>query len=73
MLDGYKTYLAALAAFMIALGLAIQAYVAGNTIEWNAVVQAFIALALIFLRKGVQKTQAAVICQTPSTSAPATA
>jgi hypothetical protein len=56
MLNGYKTYIAAIAAFLIALGAAMQAYVNGQPIDYQLLVSAFIALAMIFLRKGVAKT-----------------
>lgn len=55
-LNGYKTYLAALAAFLLALGAAMQAYVNGAQIDYQLLIDAFIALAMIFLRKGVSKT-----------------
>lgn len=54
-LDGYKTYLAAIAAFLTALGVFIQEYVTTGHIEPTALVMAFIALAILFLRKGIQK------------------
>lgn len=57
MLNGYKTYIAAIAAFLIALGAAMQAYVNGQPIDYQLLVSAFIALAMIFLRKGVAKTE----------------
>ena len=51
MLNGYKTYLMALAAFLIALGSSIMNYYNGEPLEIDVLVQAFIALALLFLRK----------------------
>jgi hypothetical protein len=56
LLSGYKTYLAALAAIFLALGAAMQAYVNGQPIDYQLLIDAFIALAMIFLRKGVAKT-----------------
>lgn len=56
MLNGYKTYLAALAAFLLALGAAMQAIVIGDPINYQLLIDAFIALAMIFLRKGVAKS-----------------
>jgi hypothetical protein len=55
MLDGYKTYIAALAAFIVALGAALTQYTTNGLIDINAVVTAFIALALVFLRQGIKK------------------
>jgi hypothetical protein len=55
MLDGYKTYLAAIAAALIAIGYAIQEYLSTGNIEVQAVISALIALALLFLRKGIKK------------------
>jgi len=55
-LDGYKTYIAAMAAFLLALGAAMQAFVIGDPINYQLLIDAFIALAMIFLRKGVAKT-----------------
>lgn len=69
MLNGYKTYIAAMAAFILALGAAMQAYVNGQMIDWNMIISAFIALAMIFLRKGISETTAAA---TGSTTTPAT-
>ncbi len=55
MLNGYKTYLAAVAAVLIALGYAIQNWLDTGNIEIQAVVSALIALALIFLRQGIKE------------------
>jgi len=55
MLNGYKTYLAATAALLIAVGVAIQQYLNVQVIDYAAVISAFIALALIFLRTGIEK------------------
>jgi len=54
MLTGYKTYLAAGAAAMIAVGVAIQAYCEGLPIDYSLVIEALIAFAMIFLRKGIK-------------------
>lgn len=54
MLNGYKTYLAAIAALLIAIGTAIQQYLNIQVIDYAAVISAFIALALIFLRQGIK-------------------
>lgn len=54
-LDGYKTYLAAIAAVLIAVGAAIQQFTMGQKIEYQLVVEAVIALAMIFLRSGIKK------------------
>lgn len=70
MLDGYKTYLAALAAVLIAVGVALQQYVEGSHIEWNLVIQAIIALAVIFLRKGISHTAKRQKINTPSEDSP---
>lgn len=56
MLNGYKTYIAAVAAILVALGAAMQAYVNGQPIEYQLVIDSCIALAMIFLRKGISKT-----------------
>jgi len=55
-LQGKKTYLAAIAALLIAIGAGIQAYVNGLPIEYDIIVDAFIALAILFLRKGIKNT-----------------
>jgi len=55
MLDGYKTYMVALGAFLIALGVTLTAYGNGAPIDWHLLVEALIALAMIFLRKGIKK------------------
>jgi hypothetical protein len=57
MLEGYKTYMVALGAFLIALGVTLTAYGNGAPIDWQLLVEALIALAMIFLRKGI-KTKA---------------
>jgi len=53
-LQGKKTYLAGIAALLIAIGAGIQAYVNGMPIEYDIIVDAFIALAILFLRKGIK-------------------
>ena len=53
MLEGKKTYLTAIATFLIAVGYAINIFVETGNIEINAVIMAGISLALVFLRKGV--------------------
>jgi hypothetical protein len=55
MLDGYKTYLAGLAAVLTALGYTINLWVTTGDIDVQALVSAFIAMALIFLRQGIKK------------------
>lgn len=55
MLNGYKTYLAATGAFLVALGAAMMAYCEGTQIDYQLVVSSLIALAMIFLRKGIKK------------------
>jgi len=55
MLDGKKTYIAAIAAFLTALGFFLTEWVNTGVIEPQALITAFIALAIVFLRKGVQK------------------
>lgn len=54
MLNGYKTYLVAFAAVLIAVGAAIQQYYSGDVIDIQYVIEALIALAMIFLRKGIK-------------------
>ena len=55
LLDGYKTYMMAIAAFMVAAGVAIQAYYNGQIVNWQLVIDALIALAMVFLRQGIKK------------------
>jgi len=55
MLDGYKTYLAALAAVLIAVGVALQTYTEGGLVNYSMVIEALIALAIIFFRYGIKK------------------
>lgn len=54
MLEGKKTYIAAAGALLVAIGAAAQAYANGLAIQYDLVVDAFIALALLFLRKGIK-------------------
>lgn len=56
MFSGMKTYMVAIAAILIAIGAAIQQYYAGDVVDIEYVIEALIALAMIFLRKGI-KTQ----------------
>lgn len=55
MLDGYKTHIAATGACLLAVGATLQSYVNGQTINWEIPISALIALAMIFLRKGIKK------------------
>jgi hypothetical protein len=55
MLSGWKTYMVALAAVLIAVGAAIQQYYAGDAVDIQYVIEALIALAMIFLRQGIKK------------------
>ena len=55
MLDGYKTYIAAIAAFLIALGYFLQKWINEGVLAPEAVILAFIALAQLFLRQGIKK------------------
>lgn len=55
MLDGYKTYIAAIAAFLTALGFFLERWVAEGVIEPTALITAFMALALLFLRQSIKQ------------------
>lgn len=55
MIDGYKTYLAGLAAFLTALAVAINAYLENGIVDYEPVILSLIALAVIFLRQGVKQ------------------
>jgi len=55
MLNGYKTYLTAIAGFLIALGYFINKWVCEGVIAPEALILAFIALAQLFLRQGIKK------------------
>jgi hypothetical protein len=57
MLNGYKTYLAAIAALLVAIGYCLQEYLSTGNIAVQAVISAFIALALLFLRQGIKKEE----------------
>ena len=54
MFEGKKTYLVAISAVLIAVGNALNEYATGQKVDIQIVVRALIALALIFLRKGLQ-------------------
>jgi hypothetical protein len=56
-LEGYKTYLVAFAAVLIAVGAAIQDYYGGSVINYQLIIDSLVALALIFLRKGIKDTK----------------
>jgi hypothetical protein len=58
MLEGKKTYLVAIAAVLIAVSAAIQQYTNAQVVEYQYIIEALIALALCFLRKGIKKTGA---------------
>jgi hypothetical protein len=53
-LDGKKTYIAAAGALMVAVGSAMVAYCNGEPINYELIVSALTALAVIFLRKGIK-------------------
>lgn len=55
MIDGYKTYLAGLAAFLTALAVAINSYLESGIVNYEPVILSLIALAVIFLRQGVKQ------------------
>lgn len=55
LLEGKKTYIAAIAAFLIALGASLNGYLSTGEIEFSAVISAFLALALLFLRQSIKK------------------
>lgn len=57
MIDGYKTYLAAIIAFVIALLGVILEYLQGSEIHLELLTAAFIALAVLFLRQGIKKAE----------------
>lgn len=54
-LNGKKTYIMALCAFGIVLLQAIMQWCNGDNVDLQLLFEAFIALAMIFLRKGVSK------------------
>jgi Mg2+ and Co2+ transporter CorA len=55
MLEGYRTYLAAIAALASAIAILINNYLNGGNIDLNPAVGAFTALALVFLRSAVKQ------------------
>jgi hypothetical protein len=59
MLDGYKTYIMAIIAFIIALCYTIQGYMNNGELHLDALATAFIALALLFLRQSLKTTPGA--------------
>ncbi len=56
MLNGYKTYLACVSAFLIAVAGTINQFVAGQPIEYQYIIDSLLAIALLFLRKGIKTT-----------------
>jgi hypothetical protein len=54
-LDGKKTYIAALCAFIVVLAQAIENAMNGVPMNYQILFEAMIALAMIFLRKGIAK------------------
>jgi len=54
MLNGYKTYLAGLAAFLTAVAAAINQYLETGAVDYQPVVLSLVALAIIFLRRGTK-------------------
>jgi len=57
-LEGKKTIIVGLSAFLIAIGKALSDYATLGTFDPQYVIDSLIALALIFLRQGIKKTQA---------------
>jgi len=55
MLNGYKTYLTAFLAFVIAFCTVATQYLNGQTLDIELVITALVALAMIFLRQGIKK------------------
>lgn len=55
MLDGYKTYLAAFGAVLIAVGTNIIQWSNCQPVDITLTVGALTALAVIFLRQGIKK------------------
>jgi len=53
-LDGKKTYIVSTLAFAIVLAQAVIDVLDGRQIDLNLLFQAMIALALLFLRKGIK-------------------
>jgi len=58
MLEGYKTYIAALAAFGIAACTVLLQWTNSEPMDIELIISALVALAMIFLRKGI--TQEAI-------------
>lgn len=54
MLDGYKTYLVAFLAFVIAACTVAIQYCNGEPMNVELLISALVALAMIFLRQGVK-------------------
>ena len=55
MLEGKKTYIVAIIAFLVALGYTAQGYLTDGDLRLEGLSTAFIALALLFLRQGIKK------------------
>lgn len=53
-LNGYKTYIAAIASFLVASGYFLEKWINEGVIEPQALITAFMALALLFLRQGIK-------------------
>ena len=53
MLNGYKTYLAGLAAFLTSCAVAINNYLSTGAVNYEPVILSLVALAIIFLRHGI--------------------
>ena len=55
MLEGKKTYIVSIVAFLIALLYTVQGYLTDGDLRLEGLSTAFIALALLFLRQGIKK------------------
>ena len=55
MLNGYKTYLAGLSAFLTSCAVAINDYLSTGAVNYEPVILSLVALAIIFLRHGVSQ------------------
>ena len=55
MLEGKKTYIVAIMAFIVAICYTIQGYLTDGDLRLEGLSTAFIALALLFLRQGISK------------------
>ena len=53
MFEGYKTYIAAIAAFGIAVCTVAAQWANGESMDVELIISALVALAMIFLRKGI--------------------